>query len=306
VLENLLRIFADNLLPIFLATGVGYISGAVLGVESRSLAKLGFNVFGPCLVFQLVTTAELSDGDIARMAAFTAATLVATGGLAWLLGRIAGLTRSRLAALVLVAMLPNAGNYGLSLVRMSAGTDALAHAGIFFVTSAIVLYTLGVLVASLGQADASTALRGLFRVPAIYAVVLALVVVRLDVQPPLPIERTVSVLAEAAIPVFLVVLGLQLHAAESLTFSPTLAAGVCARLVISPLIAFFLAIGLGLSGPAREAGMIEAAMPTAVATTVLAETYDLEPGFITGAVLLSTMASPLTLTPLLAWLGLGA
>jgi predicted permease len=84
-----------------------------------------------------------------------------------------------------------------------------------------------------------------------------------------------------------------------------MALGIGLRLVASPLMAIVLAGAIGLSATARDAGLVESAMPTAVATTVLAEAYEVDPGFITGAVLLSTVLSPITLTPLLAWLGVG-
>jgi predicted permease len=44
-------------------------------------------------------------------------------------------------------------------------------------------------------------------------------------------------------------------------------------------------------------------MPTAVVTTVLANEYHLDAGFITSVVVTSTLLSPLTITPLLAYLG---
>ncbi len=274
-------------------------------MEARSLARLGFNIFGPCLVFKLLTGAELSGGTMARLALVTALTLLASAGLAYGIGRLLGLRRRPLAALVLVAMLPNTGNYGLSLVRMAFGQDALAHAGVFFVTSSVVLYTVGVVVASLGSIEPRRALYGLARVPAIYAVLAALGVMRFDVPIPLPVDRTVTLLSEAAIPVFLVVLGLELRRAGSLDHYRALAVGVTLRLVASPLIALALTRLFGIAGPGREAALVESAMPVAVATTVLAETYEVEPGFITAAVLASTLLSPLTLTPLLAWLGVG-
>ena len=43
-------------------------------------------------------------------------------------------------------------------------------------------------------------------------------------------------------------------------------------------------------------------MPTAVMSTILAIEYDVEPDFVTGAVLLTTALSPLTLTVVLALL----
>jgi hypothetical protein len=75
------------------------------------------------------------------------------------------------------------------------------------------------------------------------------------------------------------------------------------RLVVFPLLAIGLASIFRLEGTAYQAGVVESAVPTAVLTTVLATEYDLEPSFVTTAVVVSTLISPLTLTPLLAYLG---
>jgi len=44
-------------------------------------------------------------------------------------------------------------------------------------------------------------------------------------------------------------------------------------------------------------------MPTAVMMTILATEYNVEPSFVTTVVFTSTLLSPLTITPLLAYLG---
>jgi len=44
-------------------------------------------------------------------------------------------------------------------------------------------------------------------------------------------------------------------------------------------------------------------MPTAVLTTVLATEFDSQPSFVTTVVFVTTLLSPLTLTPLLYFLG---
>jgi predicted permease len=44
-------------------------------------------------------------------------------------------------------------------------------------------------------------------------------------------------------------------------------------------------------------------MPTAIISIILASEYDIEPEFVTMAVVTTTLLSPLTLTPLLAYLG---
>jgi predicted permease len=43
-------------------------------------------------------------------------------------------------------------------------------------------------------------------------------------------------------------------------------------------------------------------MPVAVITTIIALEFDVAPAFVTSTVFVSTLLSPLTLTPLLAYL----
>ena len=74
------------------------------------------------------------------------------------------------------------------------------------------------------------------------------------------------------------------------------------RLAGGALVAVVLARGFGLEGAAQQAGILQASMPTAVITIILATEYDVEPAFVTSVVFLTTLVSPLTLTPLLSWL----
>jgi predicted permease len=74
-------------------------------------------------------------------------------------------------------------------------------------------------------------------------------------------------------------------------------------LLLSPLIALLFVSALGLDGAARQAGVLQTAMPSAIITIVLATEYDVEPTFVTSAVFVTTLLTPLTVTPLLAYLG---
>ena len=71
---------------------------------------------------------------------------------------------------------------------------------------------------------------------------------------------------------------------------------------MAPLIALGLTALLGVTGAARQSAVILSSMPVAVITTILALEFELDPEFVTSAVFLSTIASPLTLTPLIAYL----
>jgi predicted permease len=79
-----------------------------------------------------------------------------------------------------------------------------------------------------------------------------------------------------------------------------LAVGI--SLLVTPFVALGLAAALGVTGPARQAAVILSSMPVAVMTTILALEFEMAPEFATSAVFLSTMLSPLTLAPLIAYL----
>jgi len=299
----MLRLFAENLLPVFLAAGAGYIVAVRWNVDPRPLARVAFNVFAPCLVFQAIVDSNLPGGDLLRMVGLALTVLLTTGVVAGLAARWLGWRRSMIAAIVLVVVLPNAGNYGLSVALFAFGDAGLAQASVFFVMSAVLTFTLGVFVASMGRASLAEATRGLLRVPAIWAVVLALLMMKMDLDLPLPLARTVGLFSQASIPSFLVILGMQLHGNGWRGPLRPLALAASARLLLSPLVAILIVPALGLEGAALQAGVLQTAMPSAIITIVLATEYDVEPTFVTSAVFVTTLLSPLTVTPILAYLG---
>jgi hypothetical protein len=299
----LLTTFANNILPILLMSGGGFIVGKTMSIDVRSVGRIVFFLFSPVLVFNILVHSQLPIGDILQTAGFAAAIMFSTGLLAFLGGTLFSLERPALVAVIVTAMFGNNGNYGLPLISFAFGPQALAHSSIYFVTSAILINTVGVLIASLGHMNLKQAILGLLKVPTMYAVVLALLVVRSGITLPTPLDRSVTIVAGGAIPMMLFLLGLELQRARwsqnlrALTLSSSL------RLLIGPLLGFAYASFFGMSGTARQASITEAAMPSAVFNTVLASEYNLDSSLVTAIILISTLLSPLTLTPLLVFLG---
>jgi len=299
----MLRLLVDVLLPVALVAGCGWLLSAAVAVEVRSLNRAVFYLFAPSLVFRILVEHGGDGAALARVAGFAVAALAAPALVAWAACRALGWNRSRTAAVVLVTLLPNAGNLGLPLTRFAFGDEALAHAGVFFVASSVVTYTAGVFVASVGRASWRTALGRLPRVPAIWAVAVAAVLVATGTSLPAPAMRAVDLLADATIPTFLLVLGMQLRAGRVREAGAPAALGATLRLVGGAVAGLALAPAFGLDGVARQAAVLEAATPSAVASIMLAVEFDLEPALVTSVVVITTLAGPLTLLPVLALLG---
>jgi hypothetical protein len=302
-LIELLALFNNNILPIFLSAGTGFLAARHLQVTPRSVSQVAFYIFSPCLIFNLLTKNPLQSGEVTRLVLFTLVVVLGLGLLTFLVGLALRFERSVLVALLLTVMFGNTGNYGLSLNLFAFGQSALVYASLYFATVGILVYTVGVLIASLGKSSLKKAFLGLFKVPTLYAILLALLFNRYHLRLPLPIDRTVELLAGAAIPVLMVVLGVQLYNSRWSDHKAALGLSVFLRLVVSPLLAMGIALLFRLEGAAYQAGVLESAVPTAVMMTVVANEYETEPSFVTSAVIVSTLLSPLTITPLLAWLG---
>jgi predicted permease len=302
-LSNLLSLFYNNILPIFLAAGAGYALARYLKLNPRTLSQVIFYIFSPCLVFTLIRTSQLGNGDILRMISFATALILVVGGITLLIGKLMRLERKLLAASLLSSMFMNAGNFGLSVVLFAFGENSLAYSSLFFVTSSVLINTVGVMTASLGSANLRQALGNLVKLPALYALILGFVFLETGWLLPAPVERATQVLGDAAIPGMLVLLGMQLQIVRWRGFGAPLTLVTVMRLVISPLIAIGLSRVFNLSGHAIQAGVLESAMPSAVLNIVVATEFDVRPEFVTAAVTTTTLLSALTLTLWLAYLG---
>lgn len=299
---ELINTFANNLLPILLIAAAGYILGKSLTVDSRTIGRMVFYIFSPLLVFNLMVTSQLNLQQALTTIAYTAVVIMVLGLAAFLLGKLFRLERTHLLAVILTVAFGNTGNYGLPLVKFAFGDEALAVASIFYVTTTILFNTVGVIIASLGHLDLKSAILGVFRLPIVYAVLVALVIKGSGAVIPLPLARTIEIAANGAIPAMIILLGLELSKIEWSHSWRALGLGVSIKLLAGPLVGMFIASLFGLSGHTRQGTVIEAAMPAAVATTVVATEYKLEPSLVTAIVFLGTIFSPLTLTPLIVYL----
>lgn len=302
-MSAMLSLFSQNILPILLTAGAGFLLGKTMEIESKTISRAVFYLFSPCLIFILLTENQLDNGATLRIVSFAIIATLSIGLIALIVSKFFKFDRNLVAAILITVMFTNAGNFGLSLNDFAFGKQALAYASIFYVMSGIMINTLGVFIASSGSAGMLPALIGLLRIPAVYALIFAVMINTFNWTLPIPIYRTVSILSQAAIPGMLVLLGLQLQRVDLKKHKRALGTAVVLRMLAAPLLALGLSILFNIDGPTKQAAVTEASMPTAVMATVLATEFDIHPDFVTTVITATTLLSPFTLTPLLALLG---
>lgn len=301
-MSGLLAIFANDIVPVFLIAGAGYLAARFAKAQVVTLTLVAFFVLLPCLIFNLIVTSPITGGDVGRLVSAALIITTTMGLVAFVLAKLLGLNSTERAAFLLVVMFSNGGNFGLPLVSFAFGAVALAHASVFFLTGAVMTFVVGSYLAAAGRRSPAEALVGVLKMPIIYAAVIAMIVKVGGLDLPLMIGRPITLLSGAALPTMILILGMQLERAKLPKRIGPLAVAIATSLLVTPLIALGLCAWLGLDGPARQAAVTLSAMPVAVSTTILALEFDVEPDFVTGAVFLSTILSPFTLAPLIAYL----
>ncbi len=297
---SLAQVFASTVLPVFLVAGAGYILARTMGLDGRSLGRVIFYLASPSLVFRSLYTMEINSTLLQQELIFVTGVYLVTGALGWLAG--ADQERTRRSALTMASAISNNGNMGLPISLFALGETGLAIATVYYAISALLTNTLGVFVASSGSAPLRKAISQSLRAPVIYATIIGLLLNRFAVPLPDSLYRAVDLMAGAAIPMMLVLLGIQLSVTPFNREQRVVWRSLVIRLGVSPLVAVALCQMLGIGGLERQVMILQAAMPTAVVATVLSTEFNAAPRLVAAAVLVSTLASMVTLSVVLVLL----
>ncbi len=301
-MNDLFSVFASDLLPIFVIAGAGFALARWLKASAVTLTHVVFYALLPCFAFRLLISSVATGrqfGLMVLLAVLVMLTMAAAGALLSLALR---LSRAESTVFLLVVMFSNGGNYGLPVVSFAFGEEALSYGTVFFLTGSVLTNTVGAFLAAAGRRSLRTAATSVLKMPAIYGMVAAGVVLATGITVPTPLLRPITMLSDAALPLMILVLGMQLERASAPKRPALVAAAVCVSLLVAPLVALGLTSMFNVTGAARQAVVVLSSMPVAVATTILAVEFDASPDFVTSAVFLSTLLSPITLTPLIAYL----
>jgi predicted permease len=304
---EILTAFSEVLLPVVVVVTLGYLIRRSYPLDARSLNRVSLYVLTPCFVFVTLLRTDVAGAEATRLTLQMVLVMVVTTVCAFVAAvpfRLSGHQRS---GFLLTSTFMNSGNYGLSVSRFAFGEIGVQYAVIGYLTQAILAQTLAVYLASAGRASRRAAIGQVFRLPLIYAVLLAVGLrflgIRLDEANgalAVGLYRGVRLVADAALPILLLILGTQLTNREPVAAAGALVMAAILRLLVSIPLGYGAGLLLGLSGLPLYVGTIQAAMPTAVNMIVLAVEFDAWPEFVSNGVIVTTIGSLVSLTILIA------
>jgi len=295
-------VFLNVVTPVFILVVIGYFVGPRLKIKARSLSRTAYFVFIPAFVFNIISEAKIDSGLALQMLSFILVAQIAVALLGFLVGKALGQSREITAAFVLIATFGNVGNFGLPLIVFRLGETARTYATVYFVATVFISFVICVGVASWTRSGGVTAVFSVFKTPALIALIPALVFNITDVEVPIFLSRLSGLLGQAMIPVMLITLGVQMGEIPKIKINFNVFAASTVRLIGGPVLALLIVPYFGLEGLERSTGILQAAMPAAVLTSIIALEYKLLPEFVTTTVLFSTLYSVLTLTVILTFI----
>ncbi|MFL6566390.1 MAG: AEC family transporter [Burkholderiales bacterium] len=299
------------MLPVFGLVGCGYLAGRLGLVTQASSVALNQFVYAFALPAMLFVAVYRGSLDEILSGSFLAVVILATLATAFagfaLSHFVSGAPPAESTLRGLNASFANTGYLGIPLVTVAYGERAALPAALATVATNIVSFALAIVCLELfvdpRRGGVRRALSGVARSPLIWPIALAILLVALQVKVPLPVERFATLLAAAAGPCALFAIGLfvsqlSIRAGAAASWQTSVL-----KLVLHPLLMAALAYYVLSVDPFwAKIAVVCASLPLGATAFVLAQRYKLlEAETSTGAVI-STAASVLTVSLVMALL----
>ncbi len=293
-------IFVNVILPVFLMIGVGVLFEKIKKPDFKSISDLTLYFLAPCLIFEALLKSKESISEFTFFAIIFMILLTSALWIASIIfAKLLKLDSLEAKAFSLSTIMMNCGNFGVPLILFAFGDKSLIYAVVILVTFTFPLGTLAVFIASSGKASVKKSIIEIFKMPLFYSIIIAIFFKYFHIPVPQLIMKPLIFMGESAIPVLLILLGMQL-ARTNLTanFKPIF--GSCfLRLIVSPIIAFLICKLLKIEGLAQKILIIQTSTPSAIIPLLYAINYNTRPDIVAGTIFFSTIFSAITLTILL-------
>ncbi len=276
----------EIIVPTFFVIALGALFGRVSKVSPAVLIDVALYVATPCLVLDSLMAQPIVLGEAVWLWLSCLLSIAGPYAIARLVLLRSKITHS---GFYLPIMFANLINIPVPIIYLAFGTEGVANAILFYVPQGLLIYSLAIYIAA-GQEGLRHGLRAMARTPLLYAAVLGIILNLSGVTLPALVEGSLEFMGRAAVPLFLLVLGMTMG---KVRFAHLPLSALAAVIRMGGGFAFgLLAVWLfDLTGVARAVVLFESAMPAAIFTAVVCTKYKNEAELVASVVLLTTLLS---------------
>ncbi|MBQ4650795.1 MAG: AEC family transporter [Firmicutes bacterium] len=296
-----LKISLEAVAPMFLIMAVGFFvrrKGLLSEEDVRHMNKMVFLTLFPPLMFTNLYGRELSEAVNGRLIIYTLAAIavVYLMTVVFVL-RVEKSPRSR-GAMIHAIYRSNFVIMGLPIVSNIFGSENLAMTSMMVTIVVPVFNVMAVTTLEIfrgGKPDPVHILKGIAKNPLILGAAAGLIAVFIDLQLPVFVEKTITMMSGAATPVALLLLGASFNVQSLERCKRNLIFCLLGRLVVVPAIAITGGIIMGFRDVALVTLLAVFASPTAVSSFTMAQQMDSDDELAGNCVIFSSMLSCLTM-----------
>ncbi len=296
-----------SVLPVYLLIFAGAVCRKTQLIKSEyddGIMKLIYNVLYPCFILDKILGHEiLRSGPAVAWGMGLGFFLPLTGvAIGWGIARLAGLERgSGLRTFAISAGIQNFGFTAIPVIDILWGGGALAIGFVHNIGVEVMIWTVCVIIMS---GDRGFSLRRLINGPVIaVATGLLLAGLKLDVHVTGPFREALRLLGVGSFPLAIFITGASMAdlVASERPSLKMIGSSVLVRLGLSPLILLAAAKFLPIPIELRQVLVVQAAMPAAMSTVLLARLYGGRPAIAVQVIIATTIVSLGTLPWVITW-----
>jgi predicted permease len=280
---QILSILIDVVVPVFLVAAVGYAWAKRDKPFDPTFVSLMVTVVGtPCLVIDSISKSNLQPSALGTMALAAVLCHFAALGVGYV---VLKMLRQPMNVYLPSMTFANTGNMGLPLTLFAFGEAGLALSIGYFTLASLLNFGLGQAIASKNFSPMA-----ILKMPLVWAILLAMVLVTTGLHLPRTIERAMGILGGLTVPLMLVSLGFSLARLKIASLRRGVILSLV-RLLGGFAIGWTVGWALGLEGLALGVVVTQSSMPSAVYNYMFAARFGNAEEEVAGMVILSTLLS---------------
>jgi malate permease and related proteins len=285
------------IVPTFFAILVGYLVGKLSRIDMAPLVDITLYIGVPALTFVSLLGKKIVLLDAVKVWVSSLVIMLGCGLIAWLVFKI---IRQKHSGLYVPVAIMNTINIPFPIIFLAYGAEGLVPATLFYIPNVILIYSLGVFI--MAGKHWQHNVREMLKLPVLYAAVLGLLFNLLSIKVPALVYDSLDFISRMALPLVLIVLGHNISRARITSFPTTILAGFL-RMGVGLAIGLAIVSALHITGVFRSVVILDAAMPAAAASAILAAKYQNEAEMVSSVVFLTTLVSLVSIPFLLNMLG---
>jgi predicted permease len=299
-----MELFQDILtkvtLPIIALVAIGYLMQPRLALDVPTLNRIQVYVVMPAFFIHFLSSGRQPISVVWPVVYFGIVQFLILIPLGWLLAIVFRLRPTLGPMIGLGAAYANVGFFGVPVTQLAFGSEYLIHQSVMAALMAIMTTTVGVWVMAPAGGKPFDKLKTAFETPMIPSVVIGLALRGFEIELPAVIGQPIQLIGSIFTPLALYTLGASVAASRigRIEWGPQSIILVL-KFLIAPALSWWICHAMGLPSDITAVIVVAASTPVGVLITIFAAEYRMEADFISTAVVLSTVLSPIFVT---AWI----